>query len=137
MAITKLELQQALNARNAELETARLRIAQLEGDVAVLQRNYASACATIEDDDSSLREAALARLVEHHAGLNNSTWANVPFEEFMELARKGFAAKQPKTDAPKRDARKVYEFDPAVPGDFKRASQAARECGGVVRRAGQ
>jgi hypothetical protein len=36
-SITKLELQQALAARNAELEAARLRIAELEGDVAALK----------------------------------------------------------------------------------------------------
>jgi uncharacterized protein involved in exopolysaccharide biosynthesis len=34
---TKLELTQLLTARNADLEAARLRIAQLEGDVAALQ----------------------------------------------------------------------------------------------------
>lgn len=33
---TKLELSQALTARNTELEAARLRIAELEGDVAAL-----------------------------------------------------------------------------------------------------
>lgn len=39
--MTKLELQQALAARNTELEAARLRIAQLEGDVAMLSRKVA------------------------------------------------------------------------------------------------
>lgn len=34
---TKLELQQALAARNTELEAARLRIAELEGDVTALK----------------------------------------------------------------------------------------------------
>lgn len=42
-SITKLELQQALAARNAELETARLRIAELEGDVAALKTQVARA----------------------------------------------------------------------------------------------
>ncbi len=37
MRTTKLELSQALQARNAELEAARLRIAELEGDVAALK----------------------------------------------------------------------------------------------------
>lgn len=32
--------------------------------------------------------------------------------------------------------RTVFEFDPAKPGDFKRASEAARLNGGCVRRAG-
>ena len=41
--ITKLELQQALTARNAELEAARLRIATLEGDVAALSAKLARA----------------------------------------------------------------------------------------------
>ena len=36
MRTTKLELSQALTARNTELEAARLRIAELEGDVAAL-----------------------------------------------------------------------------------------------------
>ena len=40
-SITKLELQQALAARNAELEAARLRIAELEGDVAALKAQAA------------------------------------------------------------------------------------------------
>lgn len=31
--------------------------------------------------------------------------------------------------------RPVYEFDPALPGDFTRASQLARANGGTVRRA--
>lgn len=35
--ITKLELQQALSERNAQLEAARLRIAELEGDINVLR----------------------------------------------------------------------------------------------------
>ena len=34
---TKLELTQALAARNSELQAARLRIAELEGDVAALK----------------------------------------------------------------------------------------------------
>lgn len=42
-SITKLELQQALAARNAELEAARLRIAELEGDVAALKAQVARA----------------------------------------------------------------------------------------------
>lgn len=37
MRTTKLELSQALQARNAEPEAARLRIAELEGDVASLK----------------------------------------------------------------------------------------------------
>lgn len=40
---TKLELQQALDARNQELEQARLLIAKLEGDVAMLRRKQAAA----------------------------------------------------------------------------------------------
>lgn len=36
-APTKLELTQTLAARNAELQAARLRIAELEGDVAALK----------------------------------------------------------------------------------------------------
>ena len=36
-AVTKLELQQLLAARNAELVAARTRIAELEGDVAALK----------------------------------------------------------------------------------------------------
>lgn len=38
---TKLELQQALAARNGELEAARLRIAELEGDVMALKGQLA------------------------------------------------------------------------------------------------
>ena len=30
--------------------------------------------------------------------------------------------------------RKIFEFDPAVPGDFKRASELARQSNGAVRR---
>lgn len=37
MTITKLELQQALSARNEQLAAARLRIAELEGDVSALK----------------------------------------------------------------------------------------------------
>lgn len=37
MKTTKLELSQLLAARNSELEAARLRIAELEGDVAALK----------------------------------------------------------------------------------------------------
>jgi hypothetical protein len=40
-SITKIELQQALTARNGELEAARLRIAELEGDVAALKSQLA------------------------------------------------------------------------------------------------
>lgn len=38
---TKLELQQALAERNTQLEAARLRIAELEGDVAALKGQLA------------------------------------------------------------------------------------------------
>lgn len=41
--ITKLELQQALNERNAQLDVARLRIAELEGDVNVLRMRLGAA----------------------------------------------------------------------------------------------
>lgn len=40
-ATTKLELTQLLAARNGELEAARLRIAELEGDVAALKGQLA------------------------------------------------------------------------------------------------
>lgn len=53
-SITKLELQQALAARNTELEAARLRIAELEGDVAALQAQLGRERAHVEQ----LREAA-------------------------------------------------------------------------------
>lgn len=82
--ITKLELQQALNERNAQLEAARLRIAELEGDVAVLKGQ-----------------------------LSRNT---------------------PPVRAPRTTPRPVIEFDPNKPGDFRRAQDVARECGGVVRR---
>ena len=39
--LTKIELAQALAARNTELEAARLRIAELEGDVAALKAQAA------------------------------------------------------------------------------------------------
>lgn len=39
--MTKIELAQALQARNTELEAARLRIAELEGDVAALKAQAA------------------------------------------------------------------------------------------------
>lgn len=42
-SVTKLELSQALAARNTELEAARLRIAELEGDVAALNAKLARA----------------------------------------------------------------------------------------------
>lgn len=51
MRTTKLELQQALAARNAELETARLRIAELEGDVAALDAKLERATFAIIDSD--------------------------------------------------------------------------------------
>ncbi len=38
---TKLELTQLLSARNSELEAARVRIAELEGDVAALKSQLA------------------------------------------------------------------------------------------------
>ena len=47
MRTTKLELTQALQARNVELEAARLRIAELEGDVAALKSQLAKAPATV------------------------------------------------------------------------------------------
>jgi hypothetical protein len=86
---TKLELAQALAERNAQLEAARLRIAELEGDKAALQSKL---------------------------------------EAFKQLSTKR-SAKQ-NASAPKR----VYEFDPAVPGDFVRASNEAKKNGGTVRR---
>jgi uncharacterized protein involved in exopolysaccharide biosynthesis len=46
-SITKLELQQALAARNTELEAARLRIAELEGDVAALKSKLAKVPASV------------------------------------------------------------------------------------------
>lgn len=47
MRTTKLELQQALAARNTELEAARLRIAELEGDVMALKGQLAKVPATV------------------------------------------------------------------------------------------
>lgn len=47
MRTTKLELAQALQARNAELEAARLRIAELEGDVAALKAKLERAPSTV------------------------------------------------------------------------------------------
>jgi hypothetical protein len=46
-SITKLELQQALTARNTELEAARLRIAELKGDVAALKSKLAKVPAPV------------------------------------------------------------------------------------------
>jgi predicted nuclease with TOPRIM domain len=51
---TKIELSQALAARNTELEAARLRIAELEGDVSALQAQLGRERAHVEQ----LREAA-------------------------------------------------------------------------------
>lgn len=84
--ITKLELSQALAERNAQLEAARLRIAELEGDVMALK----------------------------------SQFARVDAPRTPPVVRTG--------------PRPVIEFDPNVVGDFRRAMNAARECGGVVRR---
>jgi uncharacterized protein involved in exopolysaccharide biosynthesis len=43
MRTTKIELAQALQARNTELEAARLRIAELEGDVQALKAQLSRA----------------------------------------------------------------------------------------------
>jgi len=92
---TKLELTQALAARNTELQAARVRIAELEGDV-VVWRN---------------KTAAAAHLA-------------------LEQVKKVKAANTPHTGP-----RPVFEFDPMVPGDFRRAMDLARDNRGVVRRA--
>ena len=49
--ITNLELTQLLAARNGELEAARLRIAELEGDVAALDAKLERATFAIIDSD--------------------------------------------------------------------------------------
>lgn len=91
---TKLELTQALAARNTELQAARVRIAELEGDVTVWRG----------------KAAAAAHLA-------------------LEQAQKVKSANTPRTGP-----RQVYEFDPSVPGDFRRAMTLAKDNNGIVRR---
>jgi chromosome segregation ATPase len=178
MVITKLELQQALSARNAELEAARLRIAELEGDKAALQSELRASQAEAEMfARNALNFEQRLNVAEFQAGSLSSIIETLPgfvkptdeaFGTFARCAKDAIEtlridvhvriaelaaaneaitiaknlqrrcdAIETKPEAPKRDARKVYEFDPAKPGDFKRASQMARENGGSVRRIGQ
>lgn len=58
-SITKLELQQALTVRNTELEAARLRIAELEGDVASLKAMYGRAAQAVVASDCARGEALM------------------------------------------------------------------------------
>lgn len=98
--ITKLELSQALAERNAQLEAARLRIAELEGDVMALK--------------------SCVRDMENAAVADGCTRTNTEPARAPVVVRTG--------------PRPVIEFDPRIVGDFRRAMNAARECGGVVRR---
>ena len=67
MRTTKLELAQALQARNTELEAARLRIAELEGDVAALTSQLGRERA----DNEKLREGIDG--LQAHVGIADHT----------------------------------------------------------------
>lgn len=49
--VTKLELQQLLAARNAEVEALRLRVAELEGDIVALKARPAEHVSTPRSDE--------------------------------------------------------------------------------------
>lgn len=82
------------------------------------------------------RIADMGMLIEYWAGLNTATWVNTDHIEFMELARAGFEAKA-RQRGTERITRRVFEFNPEVPGDYHRALLLAKQHNGVVRRAAQ
>lgn len=80
------------------------------------------------------RIADMGMLIEYWAGLHTASWINADHAEFMRMARAGFEAKAQQAQQ-QRVMRKVFEFNPDVPGDFKRALNEARQHNGIVRRA--
>jgi hypothetical protein len=159
---TNLELQLALNERNAQLEAARLRIAELEGDLDAARFVHNREVSLLNDTierwrpqlnaaDELLGAAQRAGLqfivIGAKSDLDDPAYISEPFAAWdaawREMAACGYplvridivreetkrSAKQ-NASAPKR----VYEFDPAVPGDFVRASNEAKKNGGMVRR---
>jgi hypothetical protein len=70
--VTKLELQQALTERNQQLEAARLRIAQLEGDLDALrnkQQRAASFPNTLTFIEERRRKMQLAKAAAMSCGM--------------------------------------------------------------------
>lgn len=67
--ITKLELQQALAERNQQLEAARLRIAQLEGDLEALRNKQQRPTNTLTFVEERRRKMQLAKAAAMSCGM--------------------------------------------------------------------
>ena len=67
--ITKLELQQALAERNQKLEAARLRIAQLEGDLEALRNKQQRPTNTLTFVEERRRKMQLAKAAAMSCGM--------------------------------------------------------------------
>lgn len=105
--ITKLELEQ-------RLATAHTMIEQLRTELSVR---------TAERDAAQFKLAQLIDSLSSGEDLTN------------EFPRGEFPFDPPKPKPAMKGAKpRVYEWDPAIAGDFKRASALARENGGITRR---
>lgn len=109
-------------------------IDQLRVDVQQLQAENTALHTEVRE--AELQRIGLAMLIEHWAGLNTATYVNVDHGTFLDMARAGFEAKA-QQQVQQRVVRKVFEFNPALPGDFARAMNEARKHNGVVRRVTQ
>jgi len=129
--VTKAQLQD-------EVEKLRALVDHLETTNAALQDLDGRSLELIDQLRTDVRAAEervgeMGTFIEHWAGLHEGAWINTDHAEFMQMARAGFEAKAQQAQQ-QRVTRKVFEFNPAVPGDFARAMNEARKHNGVVRR---
>lgn len=78
-AVTKLELQQLLATRNAECEALRVRVAELEGDVAARDARLAKAVGTFRGMRTAAPAAPVAgeRVVQRWTDRQGQAWMKV------------------------------------------------------------
>lgn len=151
--VTKAQLQDEVERLRAHVDHLETMNAALNEQVASLRNeslgNNDEAMDQLRRDlhESELNGCAMGRLIEHWAGLQDASYINLDFTQFMRLARAGFEQREqiadehpapvrhvPRTDRP---LRRVFEFNPNVPGDYHRALLLAKQHNGVARRAAQ
>lgn len=116
MAITKAQLQAEIEALRHNNELLRTQNESLNTDA----NAYCAKIATL----TSLLDKAEAKIREYEVALTNVNVAELK-------AKIETPARRVSQHAP---SIKIFEFDPAMPGDFQRACKLAKEFKGVARR---
>lgn len=115
--ITKAQLQ-------AEVEALRHNNEQLRTQLESARTDTGAYCAKIATL-TSLLERAEAKIREYEVALTNANIAELKAAMVTTPARRV---------TPVPQLRKIFEFDPTIPGDFARACALAKEFKGIARR---